>query len=472
VIGGFTERNGTPQEVGSLLLGYYEGGELHDAGGVGTGWDAKTGQDLRTMLAALEVPSSPFAAGKVTKSRWSKRAPGTERWVRPQLVAEVAFTEWTKSGQVRHATFKGLRTDKPASEIAREAARTVDAASVKVTNPDRVIDPSAGFTKLDLFRYYESVASWMLPHLQDRPVALLRAPTGITEELFFHKHPESKLPGLKEHPDLWPGHGALVTVDTLEALLSAAQMNAVEFHTWNSTVKRLDKPDRVIFDLDPGEGVRWGHIQEAALLVRTLLTELGLEAWLKTSGGKGLHVVVPLAPVQDYDAVKEFSKTFVQHLVRTIPERFTAKSGAGNRRGKIYVDYLRNGFAQTTVAAFSARARPGMGVSMPLAWEQLMTLKSGAEWTVATARSTSVFNRTTLGAPTGRRASGSRWRSNDWGESLPSKHLFRGGKSWPPVLSRRCPFHSVSSRSPSNCIPRPKARLTSSSTSSPRKVPA
>jgi bifunctional non-homologous end joining protein LigD len=195
------------------------------------------------------------------------------------------------------------------------------------------------------------------------------------------------MPGLKAHDrDLWPKHPPLLTVDTADALLSAAQMNTIEFHTWNSIVRRLDAPDRVIFDLDPGEGVKWAHVQEAALLVRLLLSELGLQAWLKTSGGKGLHVVVPLNPRLDYARVKAFSKTFVAHLAKTIPERFSAVSGPSNRVGKIFVDYLRNGKGQTTAAAFSARARPGMGVSMPVAWEQLADLKSGAQWSVQTAR--------------------------------------------------------------------------------------
>ena len=195
------------------------------------------------------------------------------------------------------------------------------------------------------------------------------------------------MPGLTVHDRrLWPSHPPLLTIDTVDALLSAAQMNAVEFHTWNSIVRRLDKPDRVIFDLDPGEGVKWGRVQEAALLVQTLLSELGLQAWLKTSGGKGLHVVVPLAPRLDYDAVKSFSQAFVRHLAKTIPERFSATAGASNRVGKVYVDYLRNGKAQTTAAAFSARARPGMGVSMPVSWAQLNDLKGGAQWTVQTAR--------------------------------------------------------------------------------------
>ena len=160
----------------------------------------------------------------------------------------------------------------------------------------------------------------------------------------------------------------------------------IEFHTWNSTVKKIDQPDRVVFDLDPGEGVGWPQLQEAALLMHTLLLELGLRSWLKTSGGKGLHVVVPLAPRLDADTVKAFSRSAVEHMARTIPQRFVAKSGGSRRVGKIFIDYLRNGHGQTTAAAFSARARPGMGVSMPVAWEQLPTLKSGAHWTVRTAR--------------------------------------------------------------------------------------
>jgi bifunctional non-homologous end joining protein LigD len=250
-----------------------------------------------------------------------------------------------------------------------------------------VVDPSTGLRKLDLVRYYESIAERMLPHLKDRPVSLVRAPDGIGGELFFQKHPETRMPGLTElAASLWPGHAALLSVGDAQALVAAAQMNVVEFHPWNSTVKRVNQPDRVIFDLDPGDGVSWAHVLEAALLTRTLLQELSLDSWLKTSGGKGLHVVVPLAPKLDYEVVKGFSQAMVQHLARTIPSRFVAKSGAANRVGKIFVDYLRNGHAQTTAAAFSARARPGLGVSMPVSWEQLMSLKSGSQWNITTAR--------------------------------------------------------------------------------------
>ncbi|MGE8160375.1 DNA ligase D [Paraburkholderia sp. NPDC080076] len=391
VVCGFTARGGKDGEVGSLLLGHYIGNKLHDAGSVGTGWDARTGRDLWTRLTPLEVDTTPFDVAVSKPSRWSRRAAGSERWVRPELVAEVEFAEWTAEGVVRQASFKGLRVDKPARHVVREsgvALAPAPVSQVKITHPERIVDPSSGVTKLDLVRYYESVAQWILPHLAARPLAMVRAPTGISGELFFQKHAEKTgMPGLKEHDrGLWLNHPPLLTIDTLDALMSAAQMNVVEFHTWNSTVLRIDQPDRVIFDLDPGEGVKWKHIQEAAVLVHALLTELDLQAWLKTSGGKGLHVVVPLTPRLDYKSVKAFSQTFVRHMAKTIPDRFSATSGAANRIGKVYVDYLRNGKGQTTATAFSARARPGMGVSMPISWGQLSELKSGAHWTVQTAR--------------------------------------------------------------------------------------
>ena len=395
VICGFTDRSNAAREVGSLLLGTYENGELVYAGNVGTGWNARTGRELHERLVALETKTPTLDVASVKPGRWSRRTAGGERWVRPELVAAVAFREWTPDGHIRHAVYESLRDDKPAREVTREVAQvppgTVAVAaappSIKVTNPERVVDPSTGLTKVALVRYYESIAERMLPHLKDRPVSLVRAPEGITGELFFQKHPETKMPGLRVlDKKLWPGHGALLGIDTADALLSAAQMNTIEFHTWNSTARRIDQPDRVIFDLDPGEGVTWPHILEAALLMRAMLTELELDSWLKTSGGKGLHVVVPLAPKLDYETVKRLSQAIVQHLARTIPQRFVARSGGANRVGRIFVDYLRNGHGQTTAAAFSARSRPGLGVSMPVAWDQLMGLKGGAQWTIATAR--------------------------------------------------------------------------------------
>jgi bifunctional non-homologous end joining protein LigD len=380
---GYADRSDGRPEVGSLLLGYHDDrGVLRSAGSVGTGWDAKPAVDPKSLQPG----------------RWSRRHAVDEHFVTPRLVAEVSFGDWTPDGQIRHAVYQGLREDKLPKEITRERAKALPAVAaapkkagaptVKVSNPQRVIDASTGIQKIELVHYYESVAEWMLPHLKRRPVSLVRGPTGVGGELFFQKHDDKlSIPKMRElDPALWPGHAALLEVPSAEALANAAQMNVIEFHTWNSTTKAIDQPDRIVFDLDPGEGVAWPQMQEAATLMRALLEELDLAGWLKTSGGKGLHVVVPLKPQHDYDTVKDFSQAVVQHLARTIPSRFVAKSGPANRKGRIFVDYLRNGHGQTTAAAFSARARPGMGVSMPVGWDELPKLKSGAQWTIRTAR--------------------------------------------------------------------------------------
>jgi bifunctional non-homologous end joining protein LigD len=399
VVCGYTDRSDGSPEIGSLLLGVNTpDGELISVGSVGTGWSAAEARKLKLKLAKPRIATAPFAAGVAKPGRWSKRVVGSEKWVEPRVVAEVEFAEWTPDGQIRHASYVGLRTDKSASAIVRETAKSYSGSAparpaspttvgaIKVSHGERVIDPRSGMTKLHLVRYYESVADRILPHLKGRPCSLVRGPTGVTGQLFFQKHGEKiGIPGIRElDASLWPGHDALLEVGTAQALAGAAQMNVIEFHTWNSLARNIDKPDRMIFDLDPGEGTTWTHIQEAAMLVRTLLTELGLDSWLKTSGGKGLHVVVPLAPRYDYGTVKSFSQAVVQHLARTLPSRFVAKSGPANRVGKLFVDYLRNGHGATTVAAFSARARPGLGVSMPVSWDELAKLKSGDQWTVAT----------------------------------------------------------------------------------------
>jgi bifunctional non-homologous end joining protein LigD len=396
VVVGFTDRAGASSQVGGLLLAYHQDGRLRYAGSVGTGWGAKTGKHLHEMLTALQV-SKPALDEAVKPGRWSRREKGSEHWVRPEVVVEVSFSEWTPDGHVRHPSFKGLRTDKPASQITREPVATVPGpqapdkaapnSSVRLTHPERVIDATTGLTKLDLFRYYESVATWLLPHLKNRPVMLVRAPQGIQGKLFFQRHPETPIPLLRVlDASVWPGHDPMFAIESLEALLSAVQMNAVELHDWNYTASHVDQPDRVIFDLDPGEGVPFERVIEAALVTRSFLEDLGLKSWLKTSGGNGLHVVVPLLPKAGTKQVLAFSRSVVEHMARTIPSRFVAKTGARNRVGKIFIDFIRNAEGATTACAFSARARPGMGVSIPVAWEEIQSLKSGAQWTVATAR--------------------------------------------------------------------------------------
>ncbi|MBA4142114.1 MAG: DNA ligase D [Nitrosospira sp.] len=388
IIGGYTDPQGSRTGIGSLLLGFYdEGKNLRYAGNVGTGFSDKTLRILKTKLDGIGVRHCPF----METNGIGKKS----HWVSPTLVAEVSFGEWTRDGHIRHSVFHGLRSDKKAESIVREkpmhtasvkATKTSSILpSLKVTNPNRVIDPSTGLTKIGLVRYYSLVAPLMLEHLKGRPVSLVRAPDGISGQLFFQKHWEKEnMQGVNQlDPALDPEHPPLLEVSTSNGLLSAAQMNVIEFHTWNAKKDAIGKPDRMTFDLDPGEGVQWEQIQESAQLVSIFLHELGLKSFLKTSGGKGLHVVVPIKRLRDWDTVKDFSQAIVQHLAATIPQRFVAKSGPRNRVGKVFIDYLRNGFGATTVAAWSARARPGLGVSVPLAWEELKSLTSAARWSVS-----------------------------------------------------------------------------------------
>lgn len=399
VVCGYVERSDDPAQVGSLLLGVHDtSGDLVPVGKVGTGWDTEEGRLLKDKLKKLATATPPYNPGPLKSGRWPRRGAGSPQWVKPILVAEVEFAQWTPDRQIRHASYVALRKDKPAASIVREtpkrigkrpvrAVKKADVGTVKVTHGDRIIDASTGLTKIDLVRYYESVSDWILPHLKGRPCSLVRGPSGVKGQLFFQKHAGIGIANVRQlDPSLWPDHEPLLEIDTLKALTSAAQMNVIEFHTWNSKSRNIDKPDRMIFDLDPGEGTPWPQVQEAATLMRSLLGALKLESWLKTSGGKGLHVVVPLAPRWTYDTVKDLSKAIVVHLASTIPSRFVAKSGSSNRVGKLFVDYLRNGHGATTAAAFSARARPGLGVSMPIAWEELPRISSGSHWTIRNAR--------------------------------------------------------------------------------------
>jgi bifunctional non-homologous end joining protein LigD len=289
----------------------------------------------------------------------------------------AAKTVATKTSATKAKATEGKATKSSAASAPAEVA------GVRISHPDRVIDKSSGARKIDLVQYYESVADWMLPHLQDRPVSLVRAPEDIGGELFFQKHSQKlSIPNVTQHPGLDPGHPALITVDTLKALVGAAQMGTVEFHTWNAVVSNIEKPDRVVFDLDPDASLGWDRMIEAAQLTRSLLEELGLKSFCKTSGGKGFHVVVPLAKQAGWDEVKDFSQAVAQHMAATLPKYFSAKMGAQNRKQKIFVDYLRNNRGSSTVAAFSARARPGLGVSVPLSWDEVASTTGGDQWTI------------------------------------------------------------------------------------------
>lgn len=374
VIGGFTwPDDSRPSGIGALLVGTRDAaGVLQYAGKVGTGYTGEVSAALRQRLDAMAIRKRPFA-GPTGHDRHAT-------WVDPVLVCEVTYNEWPQGGSLRHASFKGLREDKPARQVVREAP-----VLLKVTHGERVIDPSTGLTKMDMVRYYAQVAHWVLPHLKGRPAYIKRAPLGIHKAMVFQQHPENQRGLRGTDPKLWPGHDPAIAFDSAEDIVAAAQLGMIELHTWNSTDRAIRQPDRMVFDLDPGEDVPWPQVQEAALLMRTLLRELGLQSWLKTTGGKGLHLFVPLAPGQPYEVVKDFSEAVVQHMARTIPQRFVARSGPRNRVGRIFIDYLRNGWVQSTAEAFSARARPGLAVSMPVRWDDLPALTGGNHWNIVTA---------------------------------------------------------------------------------------
>jgi bifunctional non-homologous end joining protein LigD len=424
VIGGYTDPQGARTGIGSLLLGYYDkDGVLRYAGNCGSGFNGASLRQMRATLEAIATDDNPFPPRAV---------PGRgHHWVKPDLVAEVSFSEWTATNSIRHPVFQGLRKDKPAKSVVREQAKHVQEAGTvksedkaaepapaprkraaaktakvakaakagqapagsglpatfKVTHGERVMDKESGVTKLELVEYYALVGELMMEHLKGRPVSLVRAPEGVAGELFFQKHvvDPRKMPGVGQLDQaLDPDHPRMTRIDSVEGILSCAQWNVVEIHSQNAVEKRYDTPDRFVFDLDPGEGISFAMVQEAAQVVRAFLQELGLNPFLKTSGGKGLHIVVPLKPKLDWDTVKDFSHAIVTHLAKTLPERFSDKSGAKNRVGRIFIDYLRNGRGATTVAAWSARTRPGLGISVPVRWDELADLTSGAHWTVRT----------------------------------------------------------------------------------------
>jgi bifunctional non-homologous end joining protein LigD len=261
----------------------------------------------------------------------------------------------------------------------------VTVGDVAISSPGRIVDPGSGLTKLDVARYYEAIAPRLLPHLKDRPVALVRLPDGLGGQQFFQKHlAKGQIPQARTlDPALDPGHGPLMALETPAALVGAAQMGVLELHTWNATAARIERPDRIVFDLDPDPALPWARVLEAAELTHALLQELGLRCFAKTSGGKGLHIVVPLRRVHDWETAKAFSKAVADHLAATLPTHFSAKMGAANRVGKVFIDYLRNNRGSTTVSAFSLRSRPGLPVSVPLGWEELVEVKKPDQWTLA-----------------------------------------------------------------------------------------
>ncbi|MCJ2139442.1 DNA ligase D [Methylobacterium sp. E-066] len=381
VVAGFMPSTTANRSVGSLILGTHEDGTLVHVGRVGTGFRDAVAQDLWTQLEPLRIPVPSFEAELPPLARRNAC------WVEPRLVCEVTFRGWTRDGQLRHVSFKTLRTDVRPDEVVREAkpklpkARTRKPAEAvaKLTHPDRVLWPDVGLTKEGLAAYYAEIADRMLPHVIDRPLSLLRCPDGLGS-CFYQKHAWA---GLDErYIRLVDGEKAVVIQDR-EGLRALVQASVLEIHPWGARASDPDRPDRLVFDLDPGDGVAWADIVAGALDVRERMSTAGLSSFVKTTGGKGLHVVVPIEPKAGWDEAKAFVKRIASEMAKDAPGSFIATVSKKARDGRIYVDYLRNQRGATAVAAFSTRARPGAPVSVPVDWDELPSLGSGARFDVA-----------------------------------------------------------------------------------------
>lgn len=389
VIAGFTDPGGARSAFGALLLGYYEGRKLQYAGRVGTGFTDRSLKTLGPRLKKLETVKPPFA---------DPPADADVHWCRPELVCEVAFTGWTRDGRLRHPSFQGLREDKPAAAVIREQAaakseidatpravsgtrrKTVKEAAeecsvggVRLSNPDRVLYPDQGVTKAELAEYYFQVADWILPYVGGRPLSLVRCPRGRQRQCFFQKHLTEALPDAVKGVTIAEkdGESTYIVIDDLQGLITLVQFGTLEMHPWPARTDRLDRPDYLVFDLDPGPGVAWQSVAEAASTLRDMMAELGLESFLRTSGGKGLHVVVPIARRHSWDEMRRFAEAVARHLAEREPTRYVATASKAKRGGKIFIDYLRNARGATSIASYSTRARSGAPVAVPLRWDEL-----------------------------------------------------------------------------------------------------
>ncbi|MER9951726.1 DNA ligase D [Mesorhizobium sp. M0047] len=382
VVGGYRPSD-TGRGMASLILGTYDNGQLIYRGRVGTGFTEAMRKDILAKLEKRRVEKPAFASVPRDIARRAK-------WVKPELVAEVTYAEVTPDGSLRHPSFEGMREDKRADQVVMEMPKTpaldpgigkeiAAAVGVKLTHPDKVMYPGTKVTKATLAAYYAVVAEKMLPHIQDRPLSLVRDTDGDLQQTFFQKH---RLPGMpkaihdgqlekmsgKESRILW--------VDDLAGLIAGVQMNVLEFHIWGSRRQQPDLPHRMIFDIDPDEALGFAAVKQAALDIRGILEALGLQSWPLLSGGKGVHVVVPLLPKADWDEVKSFCQDFAELLARTDPSRFVANMSKMKRKGRMFLDYLRNGQGSTAICPWSTRARAGASCAVPVSWDELPTCES------------------------------------------------------------------------------------------------
>lgn len=386
VIGGYSLSDKRTSGVSSLLLGVYDGEELIYAGRAGTGISENDMIVLESNFQGLKRLESPFKQEPKTKSNEKIT------WLEPKLAAEIKFAEWTKENLLRQASYKGLRADKDPKDIKREKAEETQPQSnekegkpmekgliiegVKISSPDKIIYNELDITKEDVVRYYSKVAERMLPYVRNRILSIVRCPKGVSQACFYKKHPG-------------PGSKGIITMhiptdnnETVEyfyienatGLISEAQMGTLEFHTWGSSVEQLEKPDIMVFDLDPDEGMKIDRVRQGVEDIKSILDELNLNSYLKISGGKGYHVVVPLKPTAYWDKFHDFAKQTAEVMENKWPDRYTSNVRKAKRKGKIFIDWIRNARGATSIAPYSLRARKGAKVSMPIFWDELYTV--------------------------------------------------------------------------------------------------
>ncbi len=366
VICGYTAPRGSLPGFGALVLASFENGKLIPRGKVGTGFSDAMRKKMLASFKPLRISKKPFPA----------KDPDVT-WLKPELVAEIEFAELTRDGSIRQGSFIGLREDKTATDVHLDALQTagvdgkhLKVAGITISHPERLVYPADGITKMEVARHYERVGEWMLPHVADRPLALLRAPDGITGQMFFQKSFPSHIPPHVVQKELSDGTNVFYVKD-VEGLVALAQFGAIEFHPWGARIDNPEKPDLLTWDLDPDPAVPWPEVLGAALLLRDYLADQGLTTVVKTSGGKGLHILLPLRRNHKWPIMRDFTKAVAQVIAARNPKRFIVTATKSKRTGKIFIDWMRNGRGATCIAPWSLRARPGAAVSMPVNWSDL-----------------------------------------------------------------------------------------------------
>jgi bifunctional non-homologous end joining protein LigD len=380
VLLGWSESDKKGRPFRALLLGLNEGGKLRYAGKVGTGFSMTVQQDLSAKLRRIESakPAAPVPRAEARGAHW----------VKPDLVAEIAFAEFTADGVVRHASFLGLRGDKPVGEVVREEPQEAPESAgdqVKISNPERIVFPEDGINKGDLADYFRAVAPLMLPWAANRPLTLVRCPQGRAKKCFFQKHDSGTFGPLVHQVPIEEKKGQIedyIFIADQPGLITCVQMGAIEFHGWGSRNDDVERPDRLVFDIDPDEGLGFDAVRKAARDIKRHLADMGLQTFAMLTGGKGLHVIVPLTPQAKWPAVKDFAQRFAIALATAEPERFTANLSKAARKGRMFLDYLRNQRGATAIMPYSTRARPGAPVAAPIAWDELDEFETGGRFTL------------------------------------------------------------------------------------------